>query len=67
MKDTHGEKSGWKRLFVAAKYNVRMRGGTDAFPTNVRIDKLLELSEEHGSVTVAQIADRLEISQITVE
>lgn len=66
VKDALDENAGSKALFAAAKYAVRMRGGTNAVP-NGRIAKLLKLADEQGSVTAAQIAEVLDTSEIPVE
>jgi len=60
------ENAGSKALFRAAKYAVRMRGGTDAVPSG-RIAELLEAADERGSLTGKEIADILDTKEMRVE
>lgn len=66
VKDALDENAGSKALFAAAKYAVRMRGGTNAVP-NGRIAELLKLAEVQGSVTAEEIAEILDTDEIGVE
>ncbi len=66
LQEALDEKTKSKALDKAAKYTVRMRGGTTAVPKGA-IAELMQLAEEQGSVTVAEIADVLDTPEVTVE
>ncbi|MFC7134348.1 MULTISPECIES: hypothetical protein [Salinibaculum] len=61
-----GENTKSKALDTAATYYTRMAGGTDAVPTG-KIKDLIELAEEQGSVTPAEIADVLDTDELPLQ
>ena len=66
LKDALDENAGSKAVFAAAEYTIRMRGGTTAVPQG-QIAELLQLAEEQGSVTGAEIAEVLDTEVVPVE
>ena len=60
-----GESAKSKAIDQAAKYYLRMAGGTPAVP-NGKIAELLELAEDQGTVTVEEIADVLDAEELSV-
>ena len=61
-----GENTKSKALDTAAEYYLQMAGGNSAIPTG-RVKKLMQLAVDEGSVTPAQIADVLDVSELPVE
>jgi hypothetical protein len=55
-----------KAIDKAARFTVRMRGGTTAVPQGA-IAELLERAEDQGSVTAAEIAEVLDTDEIPVQ
>lgn len=66
LSEATGEKTKSKAIDAAARYYVRMAGGTTAVPEG-RISELMELAEEQGSVTPGQIADVLDTDELSVD
>lgn len=66
LKAALDKNAGSKALFAAAKYAVRMRGGTNAVPSG-RVTELLEVADERGSLTSEEIAEILDTEEITIE
>lgn len=64
--DATGENTKSGALDEAARYYVRMAGGTSAVP-NGAVAELLALAEEQGSVTVEEIADVLDTPELPVD
>lgn len=65
LKEATGEGHTSKALDKAAKYYIRMRGGTSAVPSG-QIAELLAKAEEEGSLTVEEIADVLDTDELPV-
>jgi hypothetical protein len=61
-----GEATKSKAIDTAAAYYTRMAGGTEAVPRG-QLAELMELAEEQGSVTPAEIADVLDTRELPVE
>lgn len=66
LKEATGEGHKSTALDTAADYYLEMRGGTTAVPTG-RIEELMELATEQGSVTPEQIADVLDTDELPVK
>lgn len=66
LAEASGEKAKSKAIDTAARYYVRMAGGTTAVSTG-QIAELIALAEEQGSVTPAEIADMLDTEELSVE
>lgn len=60
-----GENTKSGALDQAARYYVRMAGGTSAVPDG-RIQELMALAIEEGSVTADQIAEVLDVDELPV-
>lgn len=60
LQEALDEKTKSKAIDKAARYTVRMRGGTTAVSTGA-IAELLELAENQGNVTAAEIADVMDL------
>ncbi|MFC7132356.1 MULTISPECIES: hypothetical protein [Salinibaculum] len=63
--EASGENTKSKAIDSAAKYYVRMSGGTQAVPTG-KMTELMQLAEQQGSVTPAEIADVLDTQELPV-
>jgi hypothetical protein len=63
--DATGQNTKSKAIDQAAKYYVRMAGGTSAVPTGA-VEELMELAVSEGSVTPDQIADVLDVDELAV-
>jgi len=66
LQEATGENTKSKALDTAARYYVRMAGGTDAVPTG-QVAELMELAEEQGSVTAREIAEVLGTGELPVQ
>lgn len=66
LKEATGEGHTSKALDAAAKYYLRMAGGTTAVP-NGRIAELLSAAEERGNLTAGEIAEILDTDELPVE
>ena len=60
-----GEATKSKAIDTAAAYYARMAGGTEAVPTG-RVEELMQLAEEQGSVTATEIAELLDTDELSV-
>jgi hypothetical protein len=58
-----GEGNTSTALDEAARYYLRMAGGTDAYPTG-RLEELIATAEEEGSLTAAEIVDILDADEL---
>jgi hypothetical protein len=65
LKEATTERATSKALDVAADYYLRMAGGTAAIPTG-RLTELMQLAEQRGSLTGAEIADVLDVDELPV-
>ena len=66
LEEATGEGSTSAALDVAARYYLRMAGGTNAHPTG-QLEELLRRAEEEGSLTPAQIVDILDAEELPLE
>ena len=66
LEDATGENTTSGALDAATRYYLRMAGGNDAYPQG-RLVELMQLAEEQGSVTPAEIAKVLDCKELTVE
>jgi len=66
LKEASGNNTKSGALDDAARYYIRMRGGTSTVP-NGSIAKLLRRAEEQGSVTAEEIAEELSTPELPVE
>ena len=60
-----GENTKSKAIDRAAKYYVRMAGGTTGVPTGA-VEELMQLAVDEGSVTPEQIATTLDVDELPV-
>jgi hypothetical protein len=63
--EASGENTKSKTIDSGAKYYVRMSGGTGAVPDG-KLAELVQLAEQQGSVTPAEIADVLDTEELLV-
>lgn len=66
LQEATGENTKSKAIDQAARYYVRMAGGTDAVPTGA-VEKLMQLAVGEGSVTPEQIAEVLDVDELPVD
>jgi hypothetical protein len=66
LQDALDENTKSKAIDRAARFTVRMRGGTTAVPQGA-IAELLERAEDQGSVTPAEIAEILDTDEVPVD
>jgi len=66
LQDATGENTRSKALDDAARYYVRLAGGTTAAPTGA-LDELMRLAVEQGSVTPEEIAETLDQPELPVQ
>jgi len=66
LQEATGESTTSGALDVAAKYYLRMAGGTTAIPTGA-LEELLRAAEEQGSLTGEEIAKILDTEELPLE
>lgn len=66
LKEALGENTKSKALDKAAEYTLRMRGNSTAIPVGA-IAELMQLADDQGSVTAAEIAEVLNTPQVPVQ
>jgi|GEM_PF-905121 len=66
LEDATGESTRSGSIDVAARYYVRMAGGTSAQPRGV-VEKLMSAAVERGSLTPQEIAEIVDTPELGVE
>jgi len=66
LQEATDENTKSKAIDTAARFYVRMAGGTDAVPQG-NIEALLQRAEENGSVTVEDIVEVLDTKELPLE
>ncbi|MFC6723468.1 hypothetical protein ACFQE1_03500 [Halobium palmae] len=66
LTDATGEKTKSKALDTAVGYYLKMSGGGSSYPTG-RVEKLMQLADQRGSVTAAEIAEVLDTDELSVD
>lgn len=51
---------------IAVGYYLKMSGGGPSYPTG-RVEKLMQLADQRGSVTAAEIAETLDTDELSVD
>lgn len=65
LEEATGENTRSGAIDVAAKYYVRMAGGTGAYPTG-QLEKLMSAATERGSLTPEEIAAILDTDELPI-
>lgn len=66
LQEATGENTKRGVLDGVADYYLAMTGGTGAYPTGA-IEELMQLAFDRGSVTAAEIAEVLDVSELPVD
>lgn len=66
LEEATGENTTVGALDVAARYYAEMAGGTAVRPTGA-LEELLELADDQGAVTLAEIVEVLDTDQLPLE